>query len=108
MGKTRGSCRNSKWTVLTGLFGCILLILSMFGQLSAQDLRGKVYSLDEKGDTVPVYMAKLQWLHTGVGTYTNPRGAYKLPYAKTDTLIVSYSFYKTDTLLVKKGSRGGA
>lgn len=105
MGKTRGSCRNSKWTVLTGLVGCILLILSSFGQLLAQDLRGRVYSLDEKGDTVPVYMAKLQWLHTSVGTYTNPRGAYKLPYAKTDTLIVSYSFYKTDTLLVKKGEK---
>ena len=90
---------------MTGLVGCILLILSSFGQQSAQDLRGRVYSLDEKGDTVPVYMAKLQWLHTSVGTYTNPRGAYKLPYAKTDTLIVSYSFYKTDTLLVKKGEK---
>lgn len=87
-------------TVLVGWVGCLLLQCAFWGGLSAQDLRGKVYSVDEKGDTVVVYMARLRWLNTSVGTYTNTRGAYRLPFAKTDTLLVSYSFYKPDTLIV--------
>ena len=96
---------SSHLTILMGLVGCLLLFWGAVGQLSAQELKGKVYSLDEKGDTVAVYMARLQWLHTAVGTYTNMRGAYKLPYAKTDTLVVSYSFYKPDTLVMEGGEK---
>ncbi len=105
MSKIRSFFKNRNTTFLAVMVGCSLLLGSALGQLSAQELRGKVYSLDEKGDTVAVYMAKLQWLHTAVGTYTNTKGSYKLPYAKTDTLIVSYSFYKPDTLVVKKGEK---
>ena len=105
MSKTKGSCRNHKQTALSVLVGCILLFWGALGQLSAQELKGKVFSLDEKGDTVAVYMARLQWLNTAVGTYTNTRGSYKLPYAKTDTLLVSYSFYKPDTLIIPKGEK---
>ena len=104
MSRSRGSCRTLYQTVKTVLVGCFLL-LGTFGLLSAQELRGNVYSLDEKGDTVPVYMARLQWLNTAVGTYTNTRGAYKLSHAKTDTLLVSYSFYTPDTLIIKSGEK---
>lgn len=81
------------------------LLCVLIGSVSAQELKGKVLSTDEKGDTVTVYMARLQWLHTTVGTYTNMRGNYKLPFANTDTLIVSYSLYPSDTLIVKKDER---
>ena len=102
MNKRKDYNRSSHLTILL-VVGCFLLFLGTFGQLSAQELRGRVFSLDEKGDTVAVYMARLQWLHTAVGTYTNMRGAYKLLYANTDTLVVSYSFYKPDTLIIKRG-----
>lgn len=105
MRKISSFCRNHKHAVLTLLVGMFLLHWGLLGQVSAQDLRGRVFSVDEKGDTVAVYMARLQWLHTAVGTYTNTRGAYKLPFTKTDTLIVSYSFYKPDTLIIKNGEK---
>lgn len=105
MSEIEGFCRNRKWTVPTVLAVCFLIFWGACGQLSAQELKGKVYSVDEKGDTVAVYMARLQWLHTSVGTYSNPRGSYRLPNAKTDTLIVSYSFYKPDTLVITKGEK---
>ena len=105
MNKKRENNRNSHLAILIVMVGCYLLFLGKFGQLAAQELRGKVYSLDEKGDTVPVYMARLQWKNTAVGAYTTPRGSYKLPYAQTDTLLVSYSFYKPDTLIIKSGER---
>jgi len=88
-----------------GMLGCLLLHGNLFGKLRAQELRGKVYTINEKGDTVEVYMARLQWLNTSVGTYTNLRGNYRLPFAKTDTLLVSYSFYQPDTLVIKKEER---
>lgn len=100
MNRIRGFGTIRVLTVLVGWVGCLLLQCAFWGGLSAQDLRGKVYSVDEKGDTVAVYMARLQWLNTSVGTYTNPRGSYRLPFAKTDTLLVSYSFFKPDTLII--------
>lgn len=88
--------------VLSVLVGLLFLQCVFVGGLSAQELRGKVYSVDERGDTVPVYMARLQWLNTSTGTYTNTRGVYRLPFANTDTLLVSYSFYHPDTLIITR------
>ena len=92
-------------TVLKGMVWWWLLALLLIGQASAQELKGRVFTTDEKGDTVAVYMARLQWLHTTVGTYTNMRGNFKLPFANTDTLIVSYSLYPSDTLIVNRDER---
>lgn len=105
MNRIRGFGKIRELTVLVGWVGCLLLQCVFWGGLSAQDLRGKVYSVDEKGDTVAVYMARLQWLNSTVGTYTNTRGSYRLPFAKTDTLLVSYSFFKPDTLIVTSGTK---
>lgn len=78
------------------------LHFALMGSLSAQVLTGKVYTRDEKGDKVTLYMARLQWLNTTVGAYTNSDGSYQLPFSNTDTLIVRYSFYTPDTLIVNK------
>ena len=93
---------NTKWPAI--LWGMVLWVLlwTLPESLSAQDLRGKVCTTDENGDTVAVYMARLQWLNTTVGTYTNARGLYKLPFAQTDTLIVSYALFPSDTIVVKR------
>lgn len=85
--------------------GWWLVLWMLIGQVSAQELRGRVFTTDEKGDTVAVQMARLQWLHATVGTYTNIRGNYKLPFANTDTLVISYFLYSSDTVIVKKGER---
>jgi hypothetical protein len=97
------------WGVPSTKWQAILLGMALWGLLwmlpeaiSAQDLRGRVCTTDENGDTVAVYMARLQWLNTAIGTYTNARGIYKLPFAQTDTLIVSYALYPSDTIVVKK------
>ena len=81
------------------------LHFALMGSLSAQVLTGKVYTRDEKGDKVTLYMARLQWLNTTVGAYTNSDGSYQLPFSNTDTLIVRYSFYTPDTLIVNKKKR---
>ena len=89
----------------TGLTGWMLILWMFIGQLSAQNLTGKVYTLSENGDTTMVYMARLQWLNTTVGAYSNAEGYYELSFANTDTLIVRYSFYKADTLIISRTER---
>ena len=74
-------------------------------KMSAQSLSGKIFTLSENGDTTVVYMARLQWLNTAVGAYSDVEGSYHLPFAKTDTLIIRYSFYKADTVVVSKNER---
>jgi len=85
---------------------CLLFfVLSFFGQLDAQVLGGKVYTIEETGDTSVVYMARLQWLHTAIGAYSQVDGTYLIPFTDTDTLLVNYSFYKTDTLIIGREER---
>ena len=85
--------------------GFMFLLWMVSGQLSAQHLSGKIYTLSENGDTTTVYLARLQWLNTAVGTYSNAEGFYELPFTNTDTLVVRYSFYKADTLIISSKER---
>lgn len=105
MHNVRGIRKTKLLSVLIGMVGWFLFTWLLIGHVSAQELKGKVFTTGENGDTVAVYMARVQWLHTTVGTYTNMRGNYKLPFANTDTLIVSYALYPSDTLIVKKDER---
>ena len=50
-------------------------------------------------------MARLQWLGTSIGTYSDAEGNYQLPFSKTNTLVVRYSFYKADTLIISQTER---
>jgi hypothetical protein len=91
--------------MLTLKVGCLLLLCLFTQPTAAQTLSGKVYTIDDKGDTTALYMARLQWKNTAVGTYTNPKGNFRLPFAQTDTLIVSYSFYQPDTLIISRDQK---
>ena len=105
MRKTKIFFRRLKRVIPSGLMGFLLLFWVFSGQLSAQNLTGKVYTLSENGDTTTVYMARLQWLNTSIGAYSDAEGSYLLPFAKTDTLVVRYSFYKADTLIISRTER---
>lgn len=66
----------------------------------AQQLRGKVLEVNENMDTVAVSMAALQWLHTATGVHSSQDGTFTLPRTSTDTLLVSFPTYQTETLKV--------
>lgn len=83
----------------------LLFLLFLIGETTAQTLTGRVYTLAENGDTTTVYMARLQWLGKSAGTYSDAEGYYRLPFSKTDTLVVRYSFYKADTLVIRRDER---
>lgn len=103
---TIGALKRNVFRIFPVWCAGVWLLLWMFSSnLAAQSLTGKVYTVNERGDTMPVYMARLQWLHTSVGAYTGVDGAYRLPVAGTDTLIVRYSFYQPDTVVISGKKR---
>lgn len=104
--KNSGNIRQKKSrNILSLLVGCLLLSWLFPWKISAQELTGKVFTISENGDTTVVYMARLQWLGTSVGAYSDAEGTYHLPFTKTDTLVVRYSFYKADTLVISRQER---
>ena len=66
----------------------------------SQDLRGKVLEISENNDTTPIVSASIQWLHTAVGTLSGTDGTFTLPRTHTDTLLISFPTYETDTLTI--------
>jgi outer membrane receptor for ferrienterochelin and colicins len=78
----------------------IFIILS--GTAIAQEaLKGKVFGLDENGNKSPLSKASVQWIGTGKGTLTDKNGEFSLQRViSTETLIVSFVGYKTDTIRV--------
>ena len=53
------------------------LLLTLVGWGSAQStLTGKVFQVNENGDTMAVVNAAAQWLHTSIGTHTDADGKF--------------------------------
>lgn len=105
MSKTGTLIKKWKRNIPAWMTGCLLLFWLLSGETAAQVLTGRVYTVTETGDTTVVYMARLQWLNTTIGAYSDAEGRYRLPLAKTDTLVVRYSFYKADTLIISRSEQ---
>jgi hypothetical protein len=84
----------------------ILIILSLLTiDVNAQNsiVKGKVSGLGENSEQIPLPKATVRWLGTTSGTYSTENGEFKIERNnKTDTLIISFLGYKTDTLVVTK------
>ena len=95
----------SRWNTMVWLSAWLLFLWLLIGDTTAQTLTGRVYTITETGDTAAVYMARLQWLGTAIGTFSDAEGTYKLSFAHSDSLVVRYSFYKADTLHIARDER---
>lgn len=80
-----------------------LLVAFLFlFRLSAQTLNGKVVEVNVEGDTLPITLAAVQWLHTSVGTYSDSQGHFELERTAIDTLVVSVLSHTPETLVIPK------
>jgi outer membrane receptor for ferrienterochelin and colicin len=60
-----------------------------------------VMDKDNPKDNLGVYGANVYWLNTTVGTTTNEKGWFTIPYKTSyKKLVISYVGYKTDTLTI--------
>lgn len=81
------------------VFGILLIVpvLTFAQDVLKGMIMDKTYPKDQQG----VFGANVYWLNTNVGTTTDEKGWFTLPYKKEyKELVVSYVGYKTDTLTI--------
>lgn len=80
----------------------ILFILLVAQYTVAQnEVTGTIYGTSSETPEFPLSGANVYWLDTTVGTITDGKGAFKIPYRKEySKLIVSYVGFKTDTITI--------
>ncbi len=83
------------------MFICALIFMS--SQIVAQQtFKGMIMDKANPKDNLGVFGANVHWLDTKVGTTTNEKGWFEIPYKKEyKKLVVSFVGYKTDTIEIK-------
>ena len=87
-----------------------VFVVMLFSSISmgtfAQALKGKVFEIDEKKDTLPLIGVVLHWKGTGVNAQTTKNGEFSLPFKYgSNYLVVQYTGYKSDTLFIDTTKR---
>lgn len=78
----------------------IFLFLPLF-LFSQETLKGMIMDKNNPKGNLGVFGANIFWLNTSVGSTTDEKGWFQIPYKKNyKKLVVSYVGYKTDTLLI--------
>jgi len=84
----------------------IIILLSIFLliKVNAQEIKGFVYELNEKGEKQPLIGANIFWKDTQIGTTSNQEGFFMLKFPENfpKQLIISYIGYKPDTIEVEQ------
>lgn len=84
---------------------CSVLTILLWGIASpadAQNLRGRVLEIRENGDTSVLASVSVYWLHTSLGTFTDTEGRFSIARTHTDTLIVAFPTYETESLIIDR------
>ena len=82
----------------------IIIIILYNINLYSQEISGVVYGIN-KDEKIPLNKATVRWLGTDIGTFTNKDGKFTLNKNKfTDTLVISYVGYKSDTVKVSSNN----
>ncbi len=74
----------------------IIIIILYNINLYSQEISGVVYGIN-KDEKIPLNKATVRWLGTDIGTFTNKNKF-------TDTLVISYVGYKSDTVKVSSNN----
>ncbi len=76
-----------------------LIFLQSFSQ---EKLKGMIMDKNNPKDNIGVLGANIHWLNTSIGTTTNEKGWFEIPYKSNyKKLVVSYIGFKTDTLEIE-------
>lgn len=77
---------------------CLLIPSMLFAQ---EVLTGTIKDKNNPKKNLGIFGANVYWLQTSVGTTTNKKGEFKIPYKKEyQKLVISFVGYKTDTITV--------
>ena len=78
-----------------------LLLLIPLAAFSQQTFKGMIMDKNNPKNNLGVFGANVYWLGTKVGTTTNQKGWFTIPYKNEyKKLVISYVGYKTDTITI--------
>jgi len=78
-----------------------ILLLIPLVSFSQKTFKGMIMDKNNPKDDLGVFGANVYWLNTSVGTTTNEKGWFTIPYKSSyNKLVVSYVGYKTDTITI--------
>ena len=70
--------------------------------LAQTNLKGMIMDQENPKDNLGISGATVNWLNTNIGTITNEKGWFIIPFKKEyKKLVISYIGYKTDTIIVR-------
>ena len=70
--------------------------------LAQTNLKGMIMDQENPKDNLGVAGATVNWLNTNIGTITNEKGWFTIPFKKEyKKLVIRYIGYKTDTIIVR-------
>jgi outer membrane receptor for ferrienterochelin and colicins len=70
--------------------------------LAQTNLKGMIMDRENPKDNLGVAGATVNWLNTNIGTITNEKGWFTIPFKKEyKKLVISYIGYRTDTIIVR-------
>ncbi|MEZ7893960.1 MAG: TonB-dependent receptor [Polaribacter sp.] len=83
------------------ILNSIILLFPIF-ILAQTNLKGMIMDQENPKDNLGVAGATVNWLNTNIGTITNEKGWFTIPFKKEyKKLVISYIGYKTDTIIVR-------
>ena len=78
-----------------------ILILMSTISFSQEKFKGMIMDKNASKDNLGIYGASVYWLNTNVGTTTNEKGWFTIPYkSEYKKLVVSFVGFKTDTITI--------
>ena len=83
------------------ILNSFILLLPVF-ILAQTNLKGMIMDQENPEENLGISGATVNWLNTNIGTTTNEKGWFTIPFKKEyEKLVISYIGYKTDTIIVK-------
>lgn len=78
-----------------------MFILMSTISFSQEKFKGMIMDKNGSKDNLGIYGASVYWLNTNIGTTTNEKGWFTIPYkSEYKKLIVSFVGFKTDTITI--------
>lgn len=83
----------------------IFLFFALSGMQAQQFVSGTIYETITNNQEKPLAGANVYWLNSKIGTITNNKGAFEIPFESLySKLIVSYVGFKSDTITVTQAT----
>ncbi|WP_306353160.1 TonB-dependent receptor domain-containing protein [Flavobacterium sp. '19STA2R22 D10 B1'] len=79
----------------------ILFVMLSINAFSQEELKGIIYEATEANKNTPLFGANINWLGTSIGTQTNEKGEFLLPYKSEYTaIVITFIGLKSETITI--------